>query len=125
MKVLVERIRVQLRKKAEKVEDTKNIISHGKLKLDPSQLECEWNGKALPDKLNNYRIFIVKELAKRPGVIKERAHLMDIAYKENTEIEDRTIDSHVKRIRKKFKKVDEKFSAIETRYGSGYRWNVS
>ena len=46
-------------------------------------------------------------------------------YKENTEIEDRTIDSHVKRIRKKFKKVDEKFSAIETRYGSGYRWNVS
>ena len=51
MKVLVERIRVQLRKKIDKVEDTKNIISHGKLKLDPSQLECEWNGKALPDKL--------------------------------------------------------------------------
>ena len=50
---------------------------------------------------------------------------MDIAYKENTDIEDRTIDSHVKRIRKKFKKVDENFSAIETRYGSGYRWNIS
>ena len=125
MKVLVERIRVQLRKKADKVEDTKNIISHGKLKLDPSQLECEWNGKALPDKLTTTEFLIVKELAKRPGVIKERAHLMDIAYKENTEIEDRTIDSHVKRIRKKFKRVDEKFSAIETRYGSGYRWNVS
>ena len=125
MKVLVERIRVQLRKKADKVEDTKNIITHGKLKLDPSQLECEWNGKALPDKLTTTEFLIVKELAKRPGVIKERAHLMDIAYKENTEIEDRTIDSHVKRIRKKFKKVDEKFSAIETRYGSGYRWNVS
>ena len=61
----------------------------------------------------------------QPNLVKERAHLMDIAYKENTEIEDRTIDSHVKRIRKKFKKVDEKFSAIETRYGSGYRWNVS
>ena len=125
MKVLVERIRVQLRKKADKIEDTKNIISHGKLKLDPSQLECEWNGKALPDKLTTTEFLIVKELAKRPGVIKERAHLMDIAYKENTEIEDRTIDSHVKRIRKKFKRVDEKFSAIETRYGSGYRWNVS
>ena len=125
MKILVERIRVQLRKKTEKVEDTKNIISHGKLKLDPSQLECEWNGKALPDKLTTTEFLIVKELAKRPGVIKERAHLMDIAYKENTEIEDRTIDSHVKRIRKKFKRVDEKFSAIETRYGSGYRWNVS
>ena len=51
MKVLIERIRVQLRKKIDKVEDTKNIITHGKLKLDPSQLECEWNGKALPDKL--------------------------------------------------------------------------
>ena len=95
------------------------------LKLDPSQLECEWSGKPLPDKLTTTEFLIVKELAKRPGVIKERAHLMDIAYKENTEIEDRTIDSHVKRIRKKFKKVDEKFSAIETRYGSGYRWNVS
>ena len=56
---------------------------------------------------------IVKELAKRPGVIKERAHLMDIAYKENTEIEDRTIDSHVKRIRKKFKKVDENFLQLK------------
>ena len=87
------------------------------MKLDPAQLECEWNGKALPDKLTTTEFLIVKELAKRPGVIKERAHLMDIAYKENTEIEDRTIDSHVKRIRKKFKKVDEKFSAIETRYG--------
>ena len=125
MKVLVERIRVQLRKKTDTVEDTKNIISHGKLKLDPAQLECEWGGKPLPDKLTTTEFLIVKELAKRPGVIKERAHLMDIAYKENTEIEDRTIDSHVKRIRKKFKKVDEKFSAIETRYGSGYRWNVS
>ena len=70
--------------------------------------------KALPDKLTTTEFLIVKELAKRPGVIKERAHLMDIAYKENTEIEDRTIDSHIKRIRKKFKKVDDKFSAIET-----------
>ena len=50
---------------------------------------------------------------------------MDIAYKENTDIEDRTIDSHIKRIRKKFKRVDEKFSSIETRYGSGYRWNIN
>ena len=125
-KVLIERIRVQLRKKTDvNNEETKNIITHGKLKLDPSQLECEWNGKALPDKLTTTEFLIVKELAKRPGVIKERAHLMDIAYKENSEIEDRTIDSHVKRIRKKFKKVDNNFSAIETRYGSGYRWNTN
>ena len=125
MKVLIERIRVQLRKKNSAVEETKNLITHGKLKLDPSQLECEWNGKPLPEKLTTTEFLIVKELAKRPGIIKERAQLMDIAYKDNNDIEDRTIDSHVKRIRKKFKKVDQNFSAIETRYGSGYRWNVS
>ena len=126
IKVLIERIRVQLRKKnINNIEDTKNIISHGKLKLDPSQLECEWDGKQLPDKLTTTEFLIVRELAKRPGIIKERSQLMDIAYREDTDIEDRTIDSHVKRIRKKFKKVDSNFSAIETRYGSGYRWNVS
>ncbi len=126
IKVLIERIRVQLRKKnISSIEDSKNIISHGKLKLDPSQLECEWAGKQLPDKLTTTEFLIVQELAKRPGIIKERSQLMDIAYREDTDIEDRTIDSHVKRIRKKFKKIDENFSAIETRYGSGYRWNVS
>jgi two-component system response regulator ChvI len=125
IKVLIERIRVQLRKKYSNIEETKNIITHGKLKLDPSQLECEWDGKQLPDKLTTTEFLIVKELAKRPGIIKERSQLMDIAYREDTEIEDRTIDSHVKRIRKKFKKIDTNFSAIETRYGSGYRWNVS
>ena len=126
IKVLIERIRVQLRKKnINNIEDTKNIIVHGKLKLDPSQLECEWDGKQLPDKLTTTEFLIVRELAKRPGIIKERSQLMDIAYREDTDIEDRTIDSHVKRIRKKFKKIDTNFSAIETRYGSGYRWNVS
>ena len=126
IKVLIERIRVQLRKKNNNnIEDSKNIIAHGKLKLDPSQLECEWDGKQLPDKLTTTEFLIVKELAKRPGIIKERSQLMDIAYREDTDIEDRTIDSHVKRIRKKFKKIDTNFSAIETRYGSGYRWNVS
>ena len=126
IKVLIERIRVQLRKKnLNPIEETKNIISHGKLKLDPSQLECEWDGNQLPDKLTTTEFLIVQELAKRPGIIKERSQLMDIAYREDTDIEDRTIDSHVKRIRKKFKKVDQNFSAIETRYGSGYRWNVS
>ena len=126
IKVLIERIRVQLRKKnINNVEDTKNIIAHGKLKLDPSQLECEWDGKQLPDKLTTTEFLIVRELAKRPGIIKERSQLMDIAYREDTDIEDSSIDSHVKSIRKKFKKIDTNFSAIETRYGSGYRWNVS
>jgi two-component system response regulator ChvI len=125
IKVLIERIRVQLRKKTSSIDDSKNIIKNGKLVLDSSQLECEWNGKPLPEKLTTTEFLIVKELAKRPGIIKERAQLMDIVYKDNNDIEDRTIDSHVKRIRKKFKKVDQNFSAIETRYGSGYRWNVS
>ena len=125
IKILIERIRVQLRKKINTVDESKNIIKHGKLVLDSSQLECEWNGKSLPEKLTTTEFLIVKELAKRPGIIKERAQLMDIAYKDNNDIEDRTIDSHVKRIRKKFKKIDQNFSAIETRYGSGYRWNVS
>ena len=125
IKVLIERIKVQLRKKTHNIDDSKNIIKHGKLVLDSSQLECEWNGKSLPEKLTTTEFLIVKELAKRPGIIKERAQLMDIAYKDNNDIEDRTIDSHVKRIRKKFKKIDQNFSAIETRYGSGYRWNVS
>ena len=125
IKVLIERIRVQLRKKINNIDDTKNLIKHGKLKRDPSQLECEWDGKPLPEKLTTTEFLIVKELAKRPGIIKERAQLMDIAYKDNNDIEDRTIDSHVKRIRKKFKEIDQNFKAIETRYGSGYRWNVS
>ncbi len=126
IKVLIERIRVQLRKKdTANIDDNKNLILHGKLRLDPSQLECEWNGKQLPDKLTTTEFLIVQELAKRPGIIKERSQLMDIAYREDTDIEDRTIDSHIKRIRKKFKRVDNNFSAIETRYGSGYRWNVS
>ena len=92
-KVLIERIRVQLRKKNNNLEEIKNVISHGKLKLDPSQLECEWDGKQLPDKLTTTEFLIVKELAKRPGIIKERAQLMDVAYREDTDIEDRTIDS--------------------------------
>ena len=64
IKVLVERIRVQLRKKNISVDDSKNIITHGKLKLDPSQLECEWDGKQLPDKLTTTEFLIVQELAK-------------------------------------------------------------
>lgn len=126
IKVLIERIRVQLRKLEPKtVSQPKNILTVGRLTLDLEQLECEWGGKALPDKLTITEFKIIYELAKRPGVVKERAYLMNIAYKQDNDIEDRTIDSHVKRIRKKFKKIDPKFSAIETRYGSGYRWNIS
>ena len=112
IKILIERIRVQLRKKINNIDESKNLIKHGKLILDPAQLECSWGGENLPEKLTTTEFLIVKELAKRPGMIKERGQLMDIAYKDNNDIEDRTIDSHVKRIRKKFKKVDQNFSAI-------------
>ncbi len=124
IKVLIERIKVQFRKRDQNAPISKNTIQQGKLILDPEQLECQWDSQALPDKLTTTEFQIVYELAKRPGVIKERSHLMTIAYRENNDIEDRTIDSHVKRIRKKFKKIDKDFSAIETRYGSGYRWNI-
>ena len=67
----------------------------------------------MPEKLTTTEFLIVKELAQRPGVIKERSHLMDIAYKENTDIEDRTIDSHIKRIRKKFKKLMRNFHQLK------------
>ena len=73
IKVLVERIRVQLRKKTAGPDESSKLIAHGKLKLDPSQLECQWAGKSLPDKLTTTEFLIVQELAKRPGVIKERA----------------------------------------------------
>ena len=76
IKVLIERIRVQLRNKTNNMDDSKNLIKHGKLVLDPSQLECEWNSKPLPEKLTTTEFLIVKELAKRPGIIKERAQLM-------------------------------------------------
>ena len=95
IKVLIERIKVQFRKKDQKIVQNKNIIKQGKLMLDPEQLECEWDNKTLPDKLTTTEFQIVYELAKRPGIIKERSHLMTIAYKESRDIEDRTIDSHV------------------------------
>ena len=69
--------------------------------------------KPLPDKLTTTEFLIVKELAKRPGVIKERSHLMDIAYKENSEIEDRTIDSHVKGSEKNLKKLMKNFQRLK------------
>ncbi|MFM7981900.1 MAG: response regulator transcription factor, partial [Candidatus Fonsibacter sp.] len=100
-KVLIERVKVQLRKLEPKQSQSKNVISVGKLTLDTEQLECEWAGKVLPDKLTTTEFKIVLELAKRPGVVKERAFLMSVAYRQDDDVEDRTIDSHIKRIRKK------------------------
>ena len=87
---MIERVKVQFRKKDQVTPDSKNIIKQGKLMLDPEQLECTCD-QNLPDKLTTTEFQIVYELAKRPGVIKERSHLMTIAYKENNDIEDRMI----------------------------------
>jgi len=126
IKSLIKRLCVQVGKKDSNIKNTKPIVIQGKLKLYPSQLECEWDGKQLPNKLTIIEFLIVRELVKRPFFIKERSHLANLAYRrEETNLPDnRTIDSHVKRIRKKFKKVDNNFYAIETRYGQGYRWNI-
>ena len=76
-------------------------------------MECEWDGKQLPDKLTTTEFLLVKELAKRPGIIKERAQLMDIAYREDTDIEDRTIDSHVKEFERNLKKLIQNFRLLK------------
>ena len=82
-----------------------------------------WKEKALPERLTSTEFQIVFELVNHIGVVKSRNQLMDKAYKEDIYVDDRTIDSHVKRIRRKFRALDENFDAIETLYGTGYCWN--
>ena len=103
-------------------QDSNEIIVHNELRLDCSRQECEWKGQILEDPLTTTEFKIIKELVQRPGVVKTRDRLMDIAYRDEIDVDDRTIDSHVKRIRKKFKKIDQDFQSIHTLYGSGYQW---
>ena len=84
--------------------------------------ECEWKKQILSEPLTTTEFKIIHELVIRPGVVKTRDRLMDIAYRDEIDVDDRTIDSHVKRIRKKFKKIDKEFQSINTLYGSGYQW---
>ena len=86
---------------------------------EPRQL-CFWKGKEI--ELTVAEFNLVKCLSKIPGVVKNRNQLMDAMYGENTYVDDRTIDSHIKRLRKKFKNVDQTFSQIKTRYALGYSW---
>tara|TARA_X000000368_G_scaffold243424_1_gene192452 strand:+ start:228 stop:926 length:699 start_codon:yes stop_codon:yes gene_type:complete len=102
--------------------DSSEIIVHGNLRLDCLRQECEWQGQLLKDPLTTTEFKIIKELVQRPGVVKTRDRLMDVAYRDEIDVDDRTIDSHVKRIRKKFKKIDQNFQSIHTLYGSGYQW---
>ena len=95
-------------------------MTRGELVLDETKHQCLWKGKDI--QLTVTEFLLVKALATRPGMVKSRDQLIDAAYGENIYVDDRTIDSHIKRVRKKFRNVDEEFNAIETLYGIGYRY---
>ncbi|MGF1659841.1 MAG: response regulator transcription factor [Rubrimonas sp.] len=123
-RLLVERIRAVLRRReaageGERSEDDKPI-ARGKLSMDPIRHEARWGGE--PVSLTVTEFLILRALAQRPGVVKSRDQLMDVAYDDEVYVDDRTIDSHIKRIRKKLRAADSDFNAIETLYGVGYRF---
>jgi len=124
-RLLLERIRALLRRnetsRAEGSGATPTgVMTRGELVLDETKHQCLWKGKDI--QLTVTEFLLVKALATRPGMVKNRDQLIDGAYGENIYVDDRTIDSHVKRVRKKFRAVDPDFSMIETLYGLGYRY---
>lgn len=125
-RLLIERIRALLRRESlrqgsstETTEDG-DIITRGKLTLDDSRHVSTWDGQYVNLTVTEY--LLLKALAVRPGHVKNRDQLIDMAYGENIYVDDRTIDSHIKRIRKKFRNVDSDFAQIETLYGVGYKY---
>jgi len=127
-RLLIERVRAILRRSEAPVgandegEGGKTIV-RGDLVMDPVRHLCTWGGKEVT--LTVTEFLILQALATRPGHVKSRDQLMDAAYGENIYVDDRTIDSHIKRLRKKFKVVDNEFGKIETLYGIGYRYSES
>ncbi|MBV6631814.1 MAG: response regulator transcription factor [Alphaproteobacteria bacterium] len=122
-RLLIERIRALLRREAARGQSSKkeeNAMVRGELVLDMDRHFCTWKGIEVP--LTVTEFLLVKTLADRPGHVKTRNQLMDAAYGEHIYVDDRTIDSHVKRVRKKFKSIDDDFAGIETLYGVGYRY---
>jgi two-component system, OmpR family, response regulator ChvI len=123
-RLLLERVKAVLRRaeghKDGEVPNAQTEIVRGRLALDPLRHECTWNGA--PVRLTVTEFLILQCLAQRPGFVKSRDALMDSAYDDQVYVDDRTIDSHIKRLRKKFKMVDDGFESIETLYGVGYRY---
>jgi len=127
-RLLLERVRAVLRRAEGKSSSVtagaeaakKEALVRGKLALDPQRHECTWDGR--PVRLTVTEFLILQALAQRPGFVKSRDSLMDAAYDDQVYVDDRTIDSHIKRLRKKFKAVADDFDAIETLYGVGYRY---
>ncbi|PHS26089.1 MAG: DNA-binding response regulator [Robiginitomaculum sp.] len=103
-------------------EGDQKVVVRGQLTLDPNRHACLWDGK--PVRLTVTEFLILQALAQRPGYVKSRDQLMDAAYDDQIYVDDRTIDSHIKRLRKKFRVVDKDFDAIETLYGVGYRYTA-
>jgi len=124
-RLVVERVKAVLRRAGaretppDKAEAAR-ILERGKLRLDPERHTCHWDAKGVT--LTVTEFLILQALATRPGVVKTRDALMDAAYDDQVYVDDRTIDSHIKRLRKKFKQVDDDFDVIETLYGVGYRF---
>lgn len=96
------------------------IMVRGRLAIDPARHRVEWGGK--PVSLTVTEFLILEALAQRPGIIKSRNQLMDAAYPDDVFVDDRTVDSHIKRLRRKFRAVDPEFAAVETLYGAGYSY---
>ena len=123
-KLLIERVKAILRRSKDAINTTdgesSNIIRRGKLSLNMSRYECFWNDT--PIKLTATEFLLLESLASRPGYVKSRDQLMSAAYNDDIYVDDRTIDSHIKRLRRKFKKLDKNFESIETLYGVGYRY---
>jgi len=123
-KLLIERIRTLIRRleanAAGPDEPPGEVITRGPLVLDPARHVCTWNGAGVD--LTVTEFLLLKSLAIRPGHVKSRDQLIDAAYGESIYVDDRTIDSHIKRLRKKFREVDDDFAQIETLYGVGYRY---
>ena len=123
-RLLIERIRTLLRRgdlaRETAPTDGEPVIQRGELLLDPARHLCSWRGQHV--ELTVTEFLILKSLAMRPGHVKSRDQLMDAAYGEHIYVDDRTIDSHIKRLRKKFKVADTDFGHIETLYGVGYRY---
>jgi two-component system, OmpR family, response regulator ChvI len=97
------------------------VLERGRLAMDPARHRVTWGSKAVT--LTVTEFLILEALAQRPGIVKTRNQLMDAAYQDDIYVDDRTIDSHIKRVRRKFREVDPEFDAIETLYGAGYRFS--
>ena len=120
-RLLIERIKALLRRLNISNEiDPEALITRGDLVMDTSRHSSKWKGDDV--KLTVTEFLILKDLSQRSGMVKTRDQLMDAAYGETIYVDDRTIDSHIKRLRKKFRLVDKKFDQIETLYGVGYRY---